>query len=77
MKSGLIKCFLNRAFNVCSNRFAFHEEISKLYDILHMSGYPEEISYNRVNKLLCENLMTTNRCQNINDEKKYSDVIHL
>ena len=32
-KSGLIKCFLNRAFIVCNNWLTFHEEISKLKDI--------------------------------------------
>ena len=35
-KSGLIKCFLNRAFIVCNNWFSFHEEISKLKDIFHI-----------------------------------------
>ena len=47
-KSGLIKCFLNRAFIVCSNWFTFHEEISKQRDIFHMNGYPMEIFYNDV-----------------------------
>ena len=42
-KSGLIKCFLIRAFIVCNNWFMFHEEISKLKDIFHMNGYPKEI----------------------------------
>ena len=37
-KSGLSKCFHNRAFIVCCNWFTFHEEISKLKDILHLNG---------------------------------------
>ena len=74
-KSGLIKCFINRAFIVCVNWFAFHEDISKLKDVLHMNGYPKEISYNLVRKFLNEKLMTTNSCQNISDEKKYTVII--
>ena len=47
-KSGLVKCFLNRAFIVCNNWFAFHEEISKLKDICCMNGYPKDIFYNLI-----------------------------
>ena len=54
-KSGFIKCFLNRAFIVCNNWFTFHEEISKLIDILHRNGYTKEIFYNHVKKFLSEN----------------------
>ena len=66
-KSGLIKCFLNRAFIVYSNWFTFHEEISKLKDIFHMNGYRREIYYNHVKKFLSERPMTTNSSQNMND----------
>ena len=68
-KNGLIKCFLNRAFIVCKKWFTFHEEISKLKDILHVNGYTKEIFCNHVKKFLCEKLMATNSCQNMNDEK--------
>ena len=61
--SGLIKCFLNRAFIVCNNWSTFHEEISKLKDIFHTNGYPKDIFYNRVKKFLSKKLMTTNSCQ--------------
>ena len=37
-KSGLIKCFFNRAFVACKNWFTFHEEITKLKDIFCMNG---------------------------------------
>ena len=76
-KSGLIKCFLNRAFIFVCNWFTFHEEISKLKDIFHLNGYPIEISYNHVKKFLGEKQMTTNSCQNMNDEKKYTLSYHL
>ena len=39
LKSGLMKCFLNRAFIVCNNWLTFHDKISKLSDIFHMNGY--------------------------------------
>ena len=70
LKSGLIKCFLNRAFIVCKNWFTFHEDISKLKDIFHMNGYPKEIFYNPVKKL-----MTTNSCQNKNDQSIYTVIM--
>ena len=87
-KSGLITCFLNRAFIVCNNWFTFHEEISKLKDfyylllyyyiiyyyIFYMNGYPRDIFYNYVKKCLSEKLMTTNSSQNMNDEKKYTVI---
>ena len=60
-KSALIKCFLNRAFIVCNNWITFHEEMSKLKDIFHMIGYPNEIFDNHVKKFLSEKLMTTNK----------------
>ena len=74
-KSGLIKCFINRAFIVCNNWFTFHEEISKQKDIYHRNGYPKEIFYYHVKKFLSEKLMTTNSCQNMNDEKKYTVIM--
>ena len=40
-----------------------------------MNGYPREILCNHVKKFLSENLMTTNSCQNMNDEKKYTVII--
>ena len=74
-KSGLIKCFLNRAFIVCNNWFTFDEEMSKLKDICHMNGYPKDIFYNHVRKFLSNKLMSTNSCQDKNDEKKYTVII--
>ena len=67
-----MRCFCNRAFIVYNNWFTFHEEISKLKNIFHMNGYHREIFYNHVKKFLSEKQMTTNSCQNMNDEKKYS-----
>ena len=40
-----------------------------------MNGYPKEIFCNHVKKFLSENPMTTNSCQNINDEKKYTVIL--
>ena len=74
-KSCLIKCFLNRAFIVCNNWFAFHEEFYKLKDIFHTNGYSKEIFYNHVKRFISEKLMTTNSCQDMNHEKKYTVII--
>ena len=35
-----------------------------------MNGYPKEIFSNHAKKFLCEKLMTTNSCQNMNDKNK-------
>ena len=40
-----------------------------------MNGYHRDIFSNHVEKYLSENIMTTNSCQNINDEKKYTVII--
>ena len=40
-----------------------------------MNGYPKEIFHNHAKKFLSEKLMTTNSCQNMNDEKKYTVII--
>ena len=72
LKSGLIKCFHKRAFIVCINWFTFNEEISKMNDICHMNCHPKEIFFNHEKKFLSEKLLTTNNCQNMNDEKKYT-----
>ena len=42
-KIGLIKCFINRAFNVCGNWSLFHQEMSILKDIFHQNRYPYRI----------------------------------
>ena len=54
-----------------------NEEISKLRDIFHMNGYPKEIFNNHVKKFLSEKLMTTNSCQNMNDERNMQLSYHL
>ena len=62
---------------MCNNWFTFHGEISKLKDISHMNGYPREIFYNHAKKCRSEKLKTTNSCQNMNDEKKYTVIIQF
>ena len=60
---------------VCNNWFTFHDEISKPKDIFHMDGYPKDIFYFHIKKFLSEKLMTTNRYQDMNDEKKYAAIM--
>ena len=40
-----------------------------------MNGCPMEIFCNHVKKFLSEKLMTSNSCQNMNDEKKYTLIL--
>ena len=45
--------------------------------MFHMNGYPKERFHNHVKKFLSKKLMTTNSCQNMNDEKKYAVIIQF
>ena len=74
-KSGLIKYFLNKALILCNKWFTFHEEISKLKDIFHTNGHHKEIFDKHVKKFLTEKLTTSNSCQNMDNEKKYTVII--
>ena len=40
-----------------------------------MNGYPTEIFYYHVKKFISAKLMTTDSCQKMNDEKKYTVII--
>ena len=40
-----------------------------------MNGYPKDIFYNHIKKFPSEKLVTTDSCQNMNDEKKYTVII--
>ena len=40
-----------------------------------MNGYPKETFNNHVRAFLSEKPMTTNSCENMNDEKKYTVII--
>ena len=40
-----------------------------------MTGWHKEIFYNHIKKFLSEKQMTTNSCQNKNDEMKYTVII--
>ena len=40
-KIGLVKCMLNRAYDICSNWTNFHVEIQKICNYLLENGYPQ------------------------------------
>ena len=40
-----------------------------------MNGYPKEIFFNHAKTFLSEKPLTTNSCQNMNDERKYTVII--
>ena len=67
-KIGLINCYLNRAFNVCSNWSLFHQEISILKNIYHQNGYPNRILYSWANKFLNNKFNPKAKDQNSKNE---------
>ena len=65
---GLINCFLNRTFNICSNWSLFHQEIYILSNIFHQNGCPYRIFYNGVNKFINNKLSPKAKDQNSKNE---------
>jgi hypothetical protein len=51
-KSGLIKCFLHRAHNVCSDKKLLSEEIAKLRNIFTDNGYSKQYFEKIVNEFM-------------------------
>lgn len=74
-KIGLINCFLNRAFVVCSNWSLFHTEVSKLKEILYHNGYPSRILEECVYKFLNKKLSSEVDNQDKDDDSKYMITI--
>lgn len=70
-KTGLIMCFLHRAYLVCSSWTLFHNEVSKLSDMFVKNGYPKVMIDNCVGKFLNRKIDTQPKIDNDNEEKYY------
>jgi hypothetical protein len=46
-KTGLMNCLLNRAWNICSSRARFEEEVKKLKSIFEQNGYSGNLFSNK------------------------------
>ena len=57
-KTGLVNCFLYRAWTICSNYKTLHEEISKLRTIFQQNGY-SELFFNKIVKRFLDNKFTS------------------
>ena len=55
-KIGLVKCFLSRAWTVCSTYQRLHEEIDKLKSIFTANGYPLQFVEGIINRFMHEKL---------------------
>ena len=51
-KSGVISCFLNRAWLICSNNERFKEEVKKIKSIFMKNGYTERFVENHLKTFL-------------------------
>ena len=60
-KIGLIKCFLNRAYVVCSSWSLFHKEILTLRDVFSNNGYPIDLFEKCVNQFLTKKLSSSTK----------------
>jgi len=70
-KFGLITCFLNRAYTVCSTWSLFHMEITKLMDIFTSNGYPRHILEQCINKFVAKKFNSDNVRESESEEKQY------
>ena len=73
-KLGLITCFLNRAYVICSSWSLFHSEVKELKNIFKKNGYPGHIFDRQVNKFVNKKMSNTvNGDISANDDfKSYS-----
>ena len=62
-KFGLITCFLNRAYIVCSTWSLFHDEISYLKSMFTSNGYPTSIFDNCVNNFISKKISGDGSCE--------------
>ena len=68
-KLGLITCFINRAYTVCSTWKLFDGEIERLKSIFSSNGYPLQFFEKCLNSFLTKKLsMNTNRIVSVDQE---------
>jgi hypothetical protein len=63
-KIGLVKCFVHRAYKICSDETLLSKEVEMLRDIFYKNGYPrhffDKISAEYINKKKKQNLVQHN-----------------
>ena len=67
-KLGLITCFLNRAYVVCSNWSLFHDEVAFLKSMFKKNGYPQAVFESCVNKFLSKKKDSLNPDPDLNED---------
>ena len=75
-KAGLLKCFLHRAYNICTTWTLFHIEITKLWDIFRKNGYNKSFFDKTVNTFLYQKFHQESK-ENIENSVSKSNVICL
>ena len=73
-KTGLIKCLIHRAFHLSSNWHVFHNEVTRLYDILTFNGYPRWWLERTLKNFLNTNLGHNDATETRNDDRNYTVV---
>ena len=58
-KKGLVYCFLNRAWVICSSRERFQEEVEKLKSMFVQNGYTTEFFQKKLKEFLTKKQSTT------------------
>ena len=68
---GIIKCFLNRAWTICSTYNGFHNEVTNLLSIFSKNGYPDSLFYCILNKFMNKKFIDEENCNVEKIEFKY------
>ena len=75
-KKGLVKCFLHRAWTICSNYKRLHEEIVILRDIFVRNGYAVSFFDRIVNRFLIKKF-TQGKFVNVSSDDKEDEPVFL
>lgn len=76
-KTGLIRCFLHRAYLICSSWKLFHDEVEQLTRLFIRNGYPRNYVSSIVNRFLNNKLTSQRSMKEIESKETDSPVIVL
>ena len=76
-KIGLILCFLNRAWKICSTYKLFDLELKKLQNIFVKNGYPVDFFLGVLNKFLLKKFENVKEFKNLTKDTLYWKAINI
>ena len=74
-KTAWIKCFVERAERICSNKHLFDDQISKIKSFMSWNGYPSYVCNVILRKLRERKKNTNGHCSNSEDDGHSKDLV--